>query len=1076
MKIKNKLKLITILPTLILAVASTYLFYNTYINYEKNKAYKIVIKNNKYLDNLLVEIGKERGIVALYLASNKQKYKELLDKQIEKTNNAIKNYKNNLIIENNSILPKDYIFNEAINIDKNRYYTLNNKLKNISKIRAMVNRASPQNYIKVLDSYTNNLTKPILNSLLAINKFSLNLDINKISNTLTNIYISQEYLGLLRDFLVVNIEKKATIDKAILNKWIDYHSKAMQFNPKLIDNDKLSKAINNYLNNSYNKTIHEKFIDVYYNIINNAKSGNYPIDTLSLFTVLSKYISLHNQTSAVVYDIAKKELDSYSKKYLILVALFALLLLISILLILFGSKLAKELENNSKELERSLKRAVQKIGETDPSIKDELSDINNIDFETSEGMKKGYNFLEKMIESAKEDKIAAIEANKAKSYFLANMSHEIRTPMNGIIGFAELLKGTKLDDEQKEYVEIIEKSSDNLLDIINNILDLSKLESNRVELEHVIFDTAKEFDSAVDTFAVIASDKNIELNYFLDPQISPKLKGDPTKLKEILTNLLNNAIKFTESGGEIDVEINKSFKVKNDNKVWIEFIVRDTGIGMSKEQLERIFQPFTQGDSSINRKYGGTGLGLTITKQYIELLGGELKVESELGVGSTFSFTLPIEEIESNIDYKDRFKELNILLYKEKDQDNRLAQYISRYFDYFGVNYENFSNNLELKTLLDKYSNKNKNILIDIDIDYNQMLEIIPIINKDELVIISKVTNNEPINNLSIPNDRILYKPIGFNKLISTLKYLSNIEEKEEESSATVQAKYNAKALVVEDNLINQKLIVNILKGFGLDVDVADNGLEAVNKIKTSNHYDLIFMDIQMPIMDGIEATKVIKKYEKESNLPHIPIVALTANALKGDRDRLLKEGLDEYISKPIEMSELLYILHKFLNKKSTINLKVDKNSKETTNEKKQVDITNKKTKQTPEESKKIEDSSNNANNEEKKVLIAKKFPLSNKILSTLMSSVDIDYDIIQDNEKLAHKLANGSYDIIFTDSEYISDTVKEILKNNNIAVILTEEIKDKDKFKDINIKHINQLTNKEEILSIINEIRDVDE
>jgi signal transduction histidine kinase/CheY-like chemotaxis protein len=1065
MKIKSKLRLITILPTLILVAAATYLFYDTYINYEKIKAYKIITKNNKYIDNLLIETGRERGIVALYLASNKSSYKELLDKQFQKTNRAIKEYKENLIIENNTILPKDYLFNEPINIDKSDYYSLNKKLTALNSIRSSINSANASNYQEVLDSYSKNLTTPTLKTLLKINKFSLNVDINKISNTLTNLYISQEYAGLLRDFLIFNIEEKRKIEKGDIDKWIYYHTKAMLFDPKLIDNKELSQKVQNYLKNSYSSTIKEKFIDVYYDIIENANTGNYKTDTIRLFTVLSKYVSLHDKTSAVIYQNAKDEIANYSNKYLMLVALFAFLLLISLLLILFGNRLSKELDSNSKELEKSLKRAVKRIGETDPTVKDELDEINSIDFETSEGMKRGYNFLENMIETAKEDKVEAIEANKAKSYFLANMSHEIRTPMNGIIGFAELLKGTNLNDEQREYVQIIEKSSDNLLDIINNILDLSKLESNRVELEHVIFDTAKEFDSAVDTFAVIASDKNIELNYFLDPEISPKLKGDPTKLKEILTNLLNNAIKFTESGGEIDIEIKKSFKVQNDNRVWIEFIVNDSGIGMSKQQLERIFQPFMQGDSSINRKYGGTGLGLTITKQYIELLGGELKVESKENVGSTFYFTLPIEEIESaTTEYKDKFSDLTMLIYQDA-KESKLSNFITKYLKYYGVKYETFNGAVTLNKLLDQYSGKGKKaVLLDIDIDYDKLLDILPIINNDELIVTTKVTNNDSLNNFSLPNERVLFKPIGFNKFLSTLKYLIKFEEAPEEETPTVHAKYFGKALVAEDNLINQKLIVNILKGFGLSIDVADNGQEAVNKRKANNDYDLVFMDIQMPIMDGIEATKIIKKYEDEEGLDSVPVIALTANALKGDRERLLKEGLDEYISKPIEMSELLYILHKFLSHKSSINLEViNKHSKK--QEPKQEPAVEKTLNEAPKQQEDKKDTP-------KKILIAKKFPLSNKILSTLMASIEVAFDVIEDSENLAHKIAQESYDIIFTDEEYLTKTIAEIIKKENISIVLTEEPQDSKEYAELTIKYIKQLTSKEEIVSIIDDIR----
>ncbi len=1068
MKIKNKLKLITILPTLILVAAATYLFYNTYINYEKTKAYKIVTNNNKTLNKLLIELGRERGITALYLASNKQSYKELLNSQYKKTNNAIQKYKNSAIIESSTLLPKDYLFNQTISIDKKSYIMLNNKLNNIDKIRASINSISNQDYKKVIDIYNKNLTQPTLNNLLQINRFSLNVDINKISNSLTNLYISEEYTGLLRDFLVFNIEKKSKIDKNLLRQWIEYHSKAMIFNPSTIQDKELAKKVANFLKNSYGDEIKAKFVDVYSDIIKNSQSANYSTDTLRLFTVLSKYIGLYNKTSALIYSDTKNKLTKQMNNQLILVALFGLLLLVSLILIIFGSKISNELEANSKELEATLKRAVEKIKETDPTIKEELEDINNIDFETSKGMRKGYRFLEKMVESAKEDKIEAIEANKAKSYFLANMSHEIRTPMNGIIGFAELLKNTNLNDEQREYIEIIEKSSDNLLNIINNILDLSKLESNKVDLEHVIFDTAKEFDSTIDTFAVIASEKDIELNYYLDPSISPKLKGDPTKLKEILTNLLNNSIKFTESGGEIDVEIKKSFKVQDDNRVWIEFIVSDTGIGMSKQQLERIFQPFMQGDSSINRKYGGTGLGLTITKQYVELMGGELKVESKEGEGSTFYYTLPIEEIESSVNsYKGLFNNLKVLLY-QTDKNNKLSNYMIEYFKYYGIDYKTFSNIEELDKQQDK-NNSKEAILVDLDRADNDLKEFLKSISKEKLILITSLKNKDKISQYILPTERVLFKPIGFNKFLNTLKFLTKFEEVKEMQAPTVHAKYYGKALVVEDNIINQKLIVNILKGFGLTIDVANNGLEAVEKRKSVQDYDLIFMDIQMPIMDGIEATKIIKKYEDENGLTSIPIIALTANALKGDRERLIKEGLDEYISKPIEMAELLYILHKFIGHKSAISIKNLENQAQI------KDNTNPKEQTKANESNKIENLEKKIDSskiENKKVLIAKKFPLSNKILATLMASIGVEFDSIEDSSKLLDKIESDSYDIIFTDEEYLNDKIINALIKHNIDIVLTDEPTNKDKLKNISLETIKQLTSKEEIASIISNFR----
>jgi len=1055
MKIKNKLKLITILPTLILVAAAAYLFYETYINYEKINSYKSVIKNNKLLDRVLIEIGRERGLAALYLASNKQNYENLLQNQYKKTNHAINELKKYITTDSGSFISKDFLFNESINLNKKSYTILLRKLKEIQAIRNAILETDKNSAQKYLSRYTKNLTIPILKNLLQINRFSLNTQLNKINQTLTNLYLSQEYSGLLRDFLIFNIEQKQTVTKDMLKSWIIYHSRANIFDPKLIVNKNLLIKVNNFLKKSYDQEINQNFLNTYYDIVTNANNGDYKTDSLRFFTVFSKKIGLYSKTSNLIYSEINSEISKYMSKYLILIALFGVLLLVSLILIIFGQKISKELETNSKELENSIKRAVEEIGKTDPSVKGELEEINNLDFETSQGVRKAYKFLENLIEAAKEDKVAAIEANKAKSYFLANMSHEIRTPMNGIIGFTELLKNTPLSSEQKEYVEIIEKSSDNLLNIINNILDLSKLESNKVELEHVIFETAKEFDSTIDTFAVVAAEKNIELNYFLDPEISPKLKGDPTKLKEILTNLLNNAIKFTESGGEIDVEIKKSFKVQDDNRVWIEFSVSDTGIGMSKEQLKRIFEPFMQADSSVNRKYGGTGLGLTITKQYIELLGGELKVESKEGVGSTFYYTLPIEELESgNESYKGKFKNLSMYLYRA-DKSNKLASYIIKYLEFYGVNFNIFSTKEELENLC-----KHKALVVaDFDKLTRDLKEKLLNLNKDELIAIASLTNREVIERLNLPNEQQLYKPIGFEKFLNLLKYLSKYEDSNTVQTPTIHTKYQGKALVVEDNIINQKLIVNILKGFGLDIEVADNGQEAVDKYKQNSNYDIIFMDIQMPIMDGIKATEIIKDYEQKNNLNPTPIVALTANALKGDRERLLNEGLDEYISKPIEMAELLYILHKFLSDKSTISLNNTANNKTTKNI---------KTDNQEPENKDIQKQTST----QPKILIVKKFPLTVKILSTLLTSIGLDFDALENFNNLKKAIESGNYDIIFIDEELLNEDIINLITKNNIKVILTDDLKNSSLSEKLNLNITKQIASKNEIEELIKNIR----
>ncbi len=1045
MKIKNKLKIVTILPAILLIFATLYVFYTSYINYIKISSYKIVKNNNKYLNKLLIQLNQERGLANLYISSKDKSYYELLLNQYKKTNQAIKELRDNIIIETNFLIKKDFITDENLTLDKQNYLTLLNSLKEINKLRKKINEKDKT----IIELYINKIDKNILKNLLQINNFSFNNKISHNNNFYSKIYISQEYSSILRDFLISIIENKKTLNNKLIDKWMQYHTKAMLFDIKLLEDKKIVSKTEKYFNNSYYQEIKSKLINSYYDIIFNSNSANYTVDPIRLYKVLSKIVILNNNSQLVVDKSTNKYINEFLNKNIVLILIFTLLIIISFSILFFGNKLSKELEKNSKELEKTLKRATYEITHTDPSIKEELEEVNKIDFETSEGVQKAYNFMENLIEAAKEDKVAAIEANKAKSYFLANMSHEIRTPMNGIVGFTELLKNSKLTNEQKEYVNIIEKSADNLLNIINNILDLSKLESNKVEVEHITFDTAKEFDSTVDTFAVIAGEKNIELNYFIDPHINKKLKGDPTKIKEILTNLLNNAIKFTESGGEIDVEIKKGLNTTN-NKVWIEFSVEDTGIGMNEKQLEKIFQPFIQADSSINRKYGGTGLGLAITKQYIELLGGELKVKSEEGVGSKFYFSIPLEFLDNqSLDYQDKFNNVDIVIYKANKNSNFLS-YLSKYFDYFGVNHKLIFNEEEVKEVLNK--NKNLNLLIDLDTINQELFKLLIQINKDSLIIASNLAKKEFLKSCDIKKERILYKPSTYHKIVNLLKFLSNYNELEDTPNPTIHTKYNGKALVVEDNIINQQLIVNILEGFGLKVDVADNGAIAVEKRK-KNSYDIIFMDIQMPVMDGIEATKLIKEFESESNLTHIPIVALTANALKGDRERLLKEGLDEYISKPIEMAELLYILHKFLNKKSSFEIHKSEN-----------------------EIKKKENINKKPIKIDKKILIYKGFPLNVKILSTLIHSLHEEYEVLNNKEELIKKLNSKDYDIVFIDEQYINDEVLKIAKENNIYLIITEELKqDKNLNEDI-VMIIKHLASKNEIKKIIEKIRNINE
>ncbi|MDD2370063.1 MAG: ATP-binding protein, partial [Sulfuricurvum sp.] len=576
--------------------------------------------------------------------------------------------------------------------------------------------------------------------------------------------------------------------------------------------------------------------------------------------------------------------------------------------------LSAEITKNIQNLESVLKRVAE---DTHDSEAEALSHTINLD--TAAGTAQAYALLERIIEQTLNDKQYAMEASEAKSMFLANMSHEIRTPLNGIVGFTELLKDTELHDEQREFIDIIEKSSENLLEIINNILDLSKIESNKLEIEEIVFNPMDEFESAVEVYGVRASEKHIDLACYVDPSLERPLKGDPTKIKEVIINLLSNAVKFTNSGGAISVDIRR---VESDtlNRARIRFQVKDNGIGVTSEQKSRIFEAFSQADTSITRKYGGTGLGLTISSRFVELMGSKLDLESEPGNGTTFFFTLEFEEIETlNEPLKGSFSNINAVILESNSKKKLQNTYLKEYLDYFGVSYTTFHELDELK-MLERQVNYD---LLFIDNDYTNENDILAYATtQEQLVLITKSYYMKKIDSMGIEIFKVLYEPLNSSKIRVTLEAYDAEAFSNRKQKATRRKKFDEKnskfaasALVAEDNIINQKLIRRTLEDLGLDITIASNGLEAFEKRKNGT-FDIIFMDIQMPVLDGIEATQEILDFEEDYGQHHIPIIALTANALKGDRERFLAAGMDEYTTKPLVRAEIISLLNNFLSHK----------------------------------------------------------------------------------------------------------------------------------------------------------------
>ena len=506
------------------------------------------------------------------------------------------------------------------------------------------------------------------------------------------------------------------------------------------------------------------------------------------------------------------------------------------------------------------------------------------------------------------------EPSRAKDHFLANMSHEIRTPLNGIIGFTNILKETELKEDQREFIAIIEESSNNLITIVNDILDFSKVTSGKVKFENVSFNVMEKFEASIETYAAKAAEKNIDLSLYIDPNLPLELKGDSTKISQVIINLLSNAIKFTEAEGKVKVYIEKHSET--DEVVKVKFSVKDTGIGISKEQQGKIFDAFSQADASTNRKFGGTGLGLTISSKFVALMGGELNIESEEGEGTTFFFAISLDKSEkSEVRIAPKLDHLNVVYITGANRDTMdIDKNLEMYVHYSGAKLKIYS----YSEIIDRGTSLQADILfvehkaIQNDEEMRYLLRL-----NCKVVLLTTIKMATLKATIKDEISKVLYKPINFSKTMMALK----LAEVDRPMSHKKVAKVNniksnkvfegVNALVAEDNLINQKLIKNILNKFDITVTLANNGAEAVALYK-ENSYDIIFMDIQMPIMSGVEATKEILKYEQSHTLEHVPIVALTANVIENDKEKYLASGLDRYLKKPLDVKELIVIIEEY--------------------------------------------------------------------------------------------------------------------------------------------------------------------
>ena len=588
---------------------------------------------------------------------------------------------------------------------------------------------------------------------------------------------------------------------------------------------------------------------------------------------------------------------------------------------------------------RAVPHGTDEVGTLVKSFNEMLESIHERDAALQSANEELETRVLKRTEEMRRARDAAEEANRVKSEFLANMSHEIRTPLNGIMGMTDLTLGTEITSEQREYLDTVKQSADSLLVVINDILDFSKIEAGKVDLEVADFNLRDCLETTLKILAFRADEKGLELLCEIAPEVPEVVRGDSSRLRQIVTNLVGNAIKFTNEG---EVAMKVESNLQYDNNRTLQFTVSDTGIGIPREKQALIFDPFSQADTSTTRKYGGTGLGLTISARLVELMGGTIRLESEVGRGTKFIFTVQMPSSEmpiavGSIAPPEILRGGKVLVVDDNRTNRRILDGMLRRWEMRPTLMEGGEEALTELSAAREAGEPYRLILTDMHMpkmDGFSLIERIrqrPDLATATIMMLTSAGHRgdaERCRQLGVA--AYLLKPIRQSELREAIAQVLGARERT--GAIPLVTRYSLqdardptavlRILVAEDNLVNQRLVVRLLEKRGHRVALAATGQEAVEALNKGT-FDLVLMDVQMPEMDGLEATQIIREKEKKTG-KHQPIIALTAHAMSGDRDRCIAAGTDGYLTKPIRTEELDQILQSYVNRRASASEVVD--------------------------------------------------------------------------------------------------------------------------------------------------------